>query len=131
MAEELLSLPRMSMIATDQWLIWDLLGLHLSHLTCRCWAVFPRNAIADSHSALPSCSMHIHIEVEGRCLDCGIYSMLKTSHSKLVFELKMPVLSTVLSSVWLKLEHGTRVTWHNFVIMYHLSQEKPRTLWMK
>lgn len=128
MAEELLCLPGVSMIMTDLWLVRNLLGLHLSHPTWRYWVVLPRNVTVDSHSVLSSCS--VHIRVEGRCLDCGVYSMLKTSHYKSVFELKMPVLSSVLSSAWMKPEHGTRVTWHDFVITYHLSQENPQTLWV-
>lgn len=78
--------------------------------------------------SLVPCSMHVHIDVNGRCLDCGVCSMIKTSSYKSAFELKMPVLSDVLNSAWMKLEHGTRVTWHNFVILYHLSQEKTQVL---
>lgn len=129
MAEEPLCLSGVSVIVTDWWLIQDLLGCYLSHLTWRYWAVFPRNAVVDSHSVLSSCS--VHIGVKSRCLDCGVYSMLKTSHSQLVFELKMPILSNVLSNDRMKLEHGTRVTWRRFVIMYHLSQEILQTLWMR
>lgn len=74
--------------------------------------------------------MHVHIVVGGRCLDYGVYSMLKTSYYKSAFELKMPVLSDVLNSAWIKLDRGTRVTRHDFVIMYRLSQEKTQTLGM-
>lgn len=81
------------------------------------------------------CRFTLNLLVQCMCelrfqVDALIYSMLKTSLCKSMFELTMPVLPNALSRAWMRLEHGTRVTWHNFLITYQLSQETRKILWM-
>lgn len=72
---------------------------------------------------LVHCMCELRFQVEAL-----VYSMLKTSLCKSIFELTMPVLPNVLSRAWMRLDRGTRVTWHNFLITYHFSQETRKIL---